>query len=243
MLSSPLELWISCISADQLSSSGNSVYLQLQLLVERQQQRIGEMKMQIQGLKKELVEWKKTCSLTAKWDLLSTSYKWHIFWLPIKQWFQAHSEYSETWSSHQFLPTFKDIPPLLDPKDHPNIHFWTAKAFEAYFSNLTRDTDGLAIQQRRRGRWQNDKDNKDHYPYLEDMDSTLVPWEVIIKIEQKARQVWHTLYDVDQAPPSWGKASETAYHYFTSEMLNVPEFEFFRYCKGNWKVMRWVTKA
>ena len=26
-------------------------------------------------------------------------------------------------------------------------------------------------------------------------------------------------------------------------MLNKPEFEFFRYCDGNWKIMRWATKA
>ena len=141
------------------------------------------------------------------------------------------------------LPTFKDIPPPLDPKDYPNVHFWTAKAFEAYSTNLTGETDGLAIQQRRRGRRRKDEDNEDRYPYLENMDGTPVPWEVIVKIGQKARRVWHTLHDVEQAPPSWGKASETAYHYFSSEMLNVPEFEFFRYCEGNWKVMRWATKA
>jgi hypothetical protein len=26
-------------------------------------------------------------------------------------------------------------------------------------------------------------------------------------------------------------------------MLNEPEFEFFRYCEGNWKITRWATKA
>ena len=41
------------------------------------------------------------------------------------------------------LPMFKDIPPPLDPKDYPNVHFWTAKAFEAYSTNLTGETDGL----------------------------------------------------------------------------------------------------
>jgi hypothetical protein len=46
-----------------------------------------------------------------------------------------------------------------------------------------------------------------------------------------------------QAPSSWGKASENAYIYFNSEMLNEPEFTFFRYCEGNWKIMRWATKA
>jgi hypothetical protein len=41
----------------------------------------------------------------------------------------------------------------------------------------------------------------------------------------------------------WGKASETAYTYFNSEMLNIPELDFFRYCEGNWKVIRWATEA
>jgi hypothetical protein len=45
------------------------------------------------------------------------------------------------------------------------------------------------------------------------------------------------------APPSWGKASEPTYTYFYSEMLNVPELEFLRYCEGNWKLARWASKA
>jgi hypothetical protein len=45
------------------------------------------------------------------------------------------------------------------------------------------------------------------------------------------------------APSLWGKASEVAYQYFNDGMLNEPGFEFFRYCKGNWKLMRWATKA
>lgn len=68
------------------------------------------------------------------------------------------------------------------------------------------------------------------------MDGTQVPSKVIVKVGQKARRVWQTLLDVGMAPMSWGKASETAYIYFNSEMLNVPEFAFFRYCEGNWKV-------
>jgi hypothetical protein len=53
-----MELRFSQISADQLLSSGNSAYLQAQLVIERQQRRIGEMDNQIRGLEKELVEWK-----------------------------------------------------------------------------------------------------------------------------------------------------------------------------------------
>jgi hypothetical protein len=55
--------------------------------------------------------------------------------------------------------------------------------------------------------------------------------------------VWHTLHNISLAPPLWGKASETAYTYFNSEMLNIPELNFFRYCEGNWKVIRWATEA
>jgi hypothetical protein len=68
------------------------------------------------------------------------------------------------------------------------------------------------------------------------VDGTPVPWDEIVKIGQKARRVWHTLNNIGQAPSSWGKASETAYTYFSSEMLNVPKLEFFRYCEGNWKI-------
>jgi hypothetical protein len=140
-------------------------------------------------------------------------------------------------------PTSKDIPPPLDPKDYPNVQFWTAKAFDAYCNNLTGEMNGLATQQKQRGRRRKNENNEGRYPYLENADGTPVPWEVIVKIRQKARRVWHTLHNIDQAPPSWGKASETAYTYFNSEMLNVPELEFFRYCEGNWRVTRWATKA
>jgi hypothetical protein len=65
MLSSPLELQLSRVSADQLLSIGNSAYLQSQLVIEHQQRRIGELDNQIQGLEKELVEW-KTRGMTAE---------------------------------------------------------------------------------------------------------------------------------------------------------------------------------
>jgi hypothetical protein len=58
MLSSPLELQLSRIPGDQLLSSGNSAYLHSQLLVERQQRKIGEMETQIRELEKELIEWR-----------------------------------------------------------------------------------------------------------------------------------------------------------------------------------------
>jgi hypothetical protein len=45
------------------------------------------------------------------------------------------------------------------------------------------------------------------------------------------------------APSSWGKASENVYIYFITKMLSMPEFKFFRYCEGNWKITRWATKA
>jgi len=141
------------------------------------------------------------------------------------------------------LPASKDIPPPLDPKDFPDVQFWTAKSFEAYSNNLDGETDGLATQQKRRGRRRKDEGNINRYPYLENIDGTPVPWEILVKTGQKARRLWQTLHDIGLAPPSWGKASETAYTYFNSEMLNVPELEFLRYCEGNWKIMRWATKA
>jgi hypothetical protein len=83
-LSSPLKLQLSWVSADQLLSSGNSAFLQSQLIIEHQQRRIGEMKNQIQGLKKDLVEW-KTHGVTAEWDFCTTLHKWHIIWLHTEQ--------------------------------------------------------------------------------------------------------------------------------------------------------------
>src|ERR1700747_287311 len=138
------------------------------------------------------------------------------------------------------LPISKDIPTPLDPKDYPNIRFWTIKAFKAYCNNQTSETDGLATKPKRRGRRRTDEDDEDHYPYLENADGTPVPWDLIVKTGQKARRVWHSLHDLGQAPPSWGKASETAYTYFNSEILNIPELEFFRYCDDNWKITRWA---
>jgi hypothetical protein len=77
MLSSPLELRLSRISADQLLSSGNSAYLQSQLVIERQQRKILEMENQIRVLEKDLVEW-KTRGASAESNLFITLRKWHI---------------------------------------------------------------------------------------------------------------------------------------------------------------------
>lgn len=141
------------------------------------------------------------------------------------------------------IPMTKDMPPPLNQRDYPNIRFWTSNAFDAYCKSLTGETDGLSTQQKRRGQCRKVEDTSDCYPYLENSDGTSVSWEVMIKIGQKARRVWHTLHNIGHAPSSWEKASKTAYNYFVSEMLNDTEFEFFRYCEGNWKVTRWATKA
>jgi hypothetical protein len=117
------------------------------------------------------------------------------------------------------------------------------KEFDVYYKSLTGETDGMEAQQRRRGRPRKDEDKEFRYPYLEKADGTPVPWDTIVKIGQKARRVWHALHDIGMAPASWGKASETAYTYFNSELLNVPELDFFRYCEGNWKLLRWASKA
>jgi hypothetical protein len=146
-------------------------------------------------------------------------------------------------SSSHSLPSFKDLPPPLDSKNYRNVRFWTAKSFEIYFNDLVGETDGLATKQKKRGRRRKSSEGKDRHPYLETMDGTPVPREVLIKVGQKARRLWQALNTAGMAPSSWGKASEVAYKYFHGEMLGEPEFEFFRYCEGNWKITRWATRA
>lgn len=101
----------------------------------------------------------------------------------------------------------------------------------------------MATQQKRRGRRRKSESTEDRYPYLENVDGTAVSREILIKVGQKARRLWQGMNSAGLAPSSWGKASENAYKYFNSEMLNKPGFEFFRYCEGNWKITRWATKA
>lgn len=141
------------------------------------------------------------------------------------------------------LTVCKDPPPPLDPKNYRDIQFWTAKSFENHFRDLVGETDGLATKQKRRGRRRKSSEGKDRHPYLETVDGMPVPREVLVKVGQKARRLWQALNTGGLAPSSWGKASEVAYKYFHGEMLNEPEFEFFRYCEGNWKLARWATKA
>ena len=112
-----------------------------------------------------------------------------------------------------------------------------------YCKASTGETDGLATQQKRRGRRRKSECNEDRYPYLENADGSPIPQETIVKVGQKARRLWQGMNTAGLAPPSWGKASEKAYKYFNSEMLNEPRFEFFRYCEGNWKITRWATRA
>ena len=141
------------------------------------------------------------------------------------------------------LPAGKDMPPPLDPKNYPDVQFWTAKSFERFSGNLVGETDGLATRQKKHGRRRRSSEGKDRHPYLETMDGGQISREMLIKVGQKARRLWQALSTAGLAPSSWGKASEVAYTYFNSEMLNEPEFEFFRYCEGNWKITRWTTKA
>lgn len=139
--------------------------------------------------------------------------------------------------------TCKDLPSPLDRKDYSQVRFWTAKSFEAYCDNNTGDTDGLATQHKKRGRLPKSETTGNRYLYLENTDGSIIPRDVFVKMGQKARRLWQAMYSVGLAPSSWGKASEIAYNYFNGEMLNDPEFKFFRYCEGNWKLMRWATKS
>ena len=125
------------------------------------------------------------------------------------------------------------------------MQFWTSKSFDDYLNNLMGETDGLATRCKKRGRRpkSEDEDDADKYPYLKMADGGSVPREILTKVGQKAQRLWQALNSAGLAPISWGKASEIAYTYFHSEMLNEHEFQFFRYCKGNWKINRWATKA
>jgi hypothetical protein len=58
MLSSPLELQLSRMSDEQLLASGNAAYLQSQLVVERQRQKISELENHNRLLEVDLVMWK-----------------------------------------------------------------------------------------------------------------------------------------------------------------------------------------
>jgi hypothetical protein len=146
-------------------------------------------------------------------------------------------------STHSSSLTSKDPPPPLDPRNYRHVRFWTAKSFDEYIGNLVGETDGLATRQKRRGRRMKSDEEEDTHPYLETVDGMSVPRHILAKVGQKARRLWQALNTAGLAPASWGKASEIAYTYFHGEMLNEPEFEFFRYCEGNWKIKRWTTKA
>lgn len=148
-----------------------------------------------------------------------------------------------TSSASTTLSTRQELPPPLNRKDYRQVRFWTLKSFEAYRNDLAGETDGLATHQKRRGRCPKSKDTKYRYPYLENADGSTVSREILEMVGQRARRLWQSMNAVGHAPPSWGKASENAYVYFNSEMLNEPKFIFFRYCEGNWKITRWATKA
>lgn len=131
----------------------------------------------------------------------------------------------------------------MDPKAYPQVRYWTSKSFDTYSRKLVGETDALATEQKKRGPPRKSEVNEDRHPYLENKDGSAVSREVLVKVGQMARRIWHGLVPNGLAPSSWGKASEIAYRCFNSEMLNEPEFEFFRYCEGNWKLNRWVVKA
>jgi len=141
------------------------------------------------------------------------------------------------------LSADKEIPPPLNTTDYPQVHFWLVKSFDLYCKSLAGETDGLATQQKRRGRRPMSESNEDRHPYLENKDGSAISRDVLIKVGHKAWRLWRSMNAHGLAPTSWGKASEDAYIYFNSEMLNEPEFEFYRYCKSNWKLSRWATKA
>jgi hypothetical protein len=246
MLSSPLEHRLGNTSEDQFLASGNTAYLQSQLVVERQRQKITEMENQIRMLEIELVVW-KTRFTSAQYVLLSISFPATASSDTINR--ETLDKLIQNVSTiglsptNATLSTHKDMPPPLDPKNFPQVRFWTAKSFEEYCNNSVGETNALATQQRKRGRCGKSEGNDDRHPYLENEDGSAIPRETLVKVGQRARRLWQALVTAGLAPSSWGKASENAYTYFNNEMLNEPELQFFRYCEGNWKLLRWAARA
>ncbi|KAF8240301.1 hypothetical protein L208DRAFT_1374369 [Tricholoma matsutake] len=101
------------------------------------------------------------------------------------------------------IPPAKDLPPPLDPKHFQDVQFWTAKSFEAYCKNLVGKTDGLATRHKKHGRCLKEDEDADRYPYLETVDGISVAWEILVKVRQKACQLWQALNTADLAPASW----------------------------------------
>ena len=141
------------------------------------------------------------------------------------------------------LATKNSHRPLVLSKDYHQVRFWYANLFEEYTKKLASEMNGLATQQKRYGPCPKSEINEDPYPYLENSDGSAIPQDVLVVVGQKAQRLWQSLYIAGLAPRSWGKASERAHMYFNSEMLSMPEFQFFRYCNGNWKITQWASKA
>jgi hypothetical protein len=88
-----------------------------------------------------------------------------------------------------------------------------------------------------------DEDDKISNLYLETSSGIPVSRDLMVKVGHKAQRLWQALMMESLAPESWHKASKTIYTYFIGEMLNKPEFEFFRYGEGNWKIDHWAGRA
>lgn len=241
LLSSPFELCINRISEEQFLASRNNPYLQAQLVVECQKQKIVEMKNHIQMLDMNVVMW-KTRFTTIKWaSFMQIMSSLTAIRKTLNKVIQNAS--NTGLGSSTILITCKDLPFLLNPKDYSEVHFWTTKSFEAYCNYLRGKQDkGLETRLKKRSQCQK-SDTKNRHSYLKNMNGSAIPWDILVKVGQKTWRLWHALNITGKAPPSWGKASKNTYKYFNSEMLNNPEFKFFRYCKDNWKITQWATKA
>lgn len=224
---------------------GNTAYLQAQLLVERQQRKIADLERQIHDQQMDIVTWKTRFINTQCASYFVTRHNPDSSFNRemLEKLMQKVPEIGAASVHSKALPAAKDLPAPLDPKDYRRIQFWTAKSFETYCNDLVGETDGLATRHKKRGRRPKDDEDDDRHPYLETVDGTSVAREVLVKVGQKARRLWQALNTAGLAPSSWGKASEVAYTYFNSQMLNEADFQFFRYCEGNWKLNRWATKA
>ncbi|KAH9014945.1 hypothetical protein EDB85DRAFT_1898963 [Lactarius pseudohatsudake] len=107
------------------------------------------------------------------------------------------------------------------------------------------ETDGNAITVTKKTADEDNEDLESHkHFYLENLDGTLISTVSLRKLSSKARSVWFSLADHNEAPPTWGNVSDIAGEYFYRRVLNEPGLEFLRYCdNGLWKLREWAQQS
>ncbi|KAH8996456.1 hypothetical protein EDB86DRAFT_2829125 [Lactarius hatsudake] len=145
------------------------------------------------------------------------------------------------------------LPKIRTREACPEIVQWNR---EVYLRSIAKakaqkrgETDGNAITVRKKAKagrppktTDNDEDSDSHgHLYLKNLDGTLISTASLRKLSSKARSVWFTLADHDEAPLTWGKVSDIAGEYYYRHVLNEPGLEFLQYCDdGIWKLREWT---